>query len=99
MSDYDNIQNALNHIDPQDRETWFRMGAAIKDELGENGFEMWDNWSRQSDNYKQQDAQSVWKSIKVGHIHIASLFKTAREKCRGISQTLPNRPRKATSRS
>lgn len=79
MSDYDNIQNALNHIDPQDRETWFRMGAAIKDELGENGFEMWDNWSRQSDNYKQQDAQSVWKSIKVGHIHIASLFKTARE--------------------
>ena len=79
MSDYDNIQNALNHIDPQDRETWFRMGAAIKDELGENGFEMWDNWSRQSDNYKQQDAQSVWKSIKVGHIHIASLFKAARE--------------------
>lgn len=79
MSDYDNIQNALNHIDPQDRETWFRMGAAIKDELGENGFEMWDNWSRQADNYKQTDAQSVWKSIKTGHIHIATLFKVARE--------------------
>lgn len=79
MSDYDNIQNALNHIDPQDCETWFRMGAAIKDELGENGFEMWDNWSRQADNYKQTDAQSVWKSIKTGHIHIATLFKVARE--------------------
>lgn len=79
MSDYDNIQNALNHIDPRDRETWFRMGAAIKDELGENGFEMWDNWSRQADNYKQTDAQSVWKSIKTGHIHIATLFKVARE--------------------
>ncbi|WP_155238061.1 LPD7 domain-containing protein, partial [Kingella kingae] len=79
MSNYDNIQNALNHIDPQDRETWFRMGAAIKDELGENGFEMWDNWSRQADNYKQTDAQSVWKSIKTGHIHIATLFKVARE--------------------
>lgn len=79
MSDYDNIQNALNHIDPQDRETWFRMGAAIKDELGENGFEMWDNWSRQASNYKQTDAQAVWKSIKTGHIHIATLFKAARE--------------------
>lgn len=79
MSDYDNIRNALNHIDPQDRETWFRMGAAIKDELGENGFEMWDNWSRQAENYKQTDAQSVWKSIKTGHIHIATLFKMARE--------------------
>lgn len=79
MNDYDNIQNALNYIDPHDRETWFRMGAAIKDELGENGFEMWDNWSRQADNYKQTDAQSVWKSIKTGHIRIATLFKVARE--------------------
>ena len=79
MDDYDNIRNALSHIDPHDRDTWFRMGAAIKDELGENGFEMWDEWSRQSDNYKSNDAQSVWKSIKTGHIRIGTLFKTARE--------------------
>ncbi len=79
MSDYDNIKNALSYIDPHERDTWFRMGAAIKDELGENGFEMWDNWSRSSNNYKESDAKAVWKSIKTGHIHIATLFKTARE--------------------
>ena len=82
MSNYDeiqNIQNSLSYIDPHDRDTWFRMGAAIKDELGENGFEIWDNWSRQSDNYKDAAAKAVWKSIKTGRIHIGTLFKTARE--------------------
>ena len=79
MSDYDNIRNALTYIDPNDRETWLRIGAAVKDELGEDGFEMWDNWSRQSSNYKEADAKSVWKSLKQGHIHIGTLFYHARE--------------------
>lgn len=78
MSDYDNIRNALTYIDPNDRETWLRIGAAVKDELGEDGFEMWDNWSRQSSNYKEADAKSVWKSLKQGHIHIGTLFYHAR---------------------
>lgn len=78
MSDYDNIRNALTYIDPNDRETWLRIGAAVKDELGEDGFEMWDNWSRQASNYNESDAKSVWKSLKQGHIHIGTLFYHAR---------------------
>ena len=79
MSDYDNIRNALTYIDPHDREMWLRIGSAMKDELGEDGFEMWDNWTRQSSNYKEADAKSVWKSLKQGHIHIGTLFYHARE--------------------
>lgn len=79
MSDYDNIRNALTYIDPHDRDIWLRMGAAVKDELGEDGFELWDNWSRQADTYKSNDAKSVWKSLKQGRIHIGTLFYHARE--------------------
>ncbi len=79
MSDYDEIRKALSHLDASERDFWVRMGAAIKDELGEDGFELWDDWSRQSANYKSADAKSVWKSLKQGHIHIGTLFYHARE--------------------
>jgi hypothetical protein len=37
--DIERIREALQFIDPVDRDTWVRMGFAIKDELGEAGFE------------------------------------------------------------
>ena len=78
MSNYEEIQNALSYIDARDREVWFEVGAALKDELGEDGYNLWDNWSQSAESYKSQDAKSVWKSIKPGHIHIASMFHYAR---------------------
>lgn len=38
MSDIDDIRSALSYIDSQDRDTWWQVGAAVKDELGENGY-------------------------------------------------------------
>ena len=78
MSNYEEIQNALSYIDARDRDTWFEVGAALKDELGEDGYALWDNWSQSAENYKSQDAKAVWKSIKPGHIHIASMFHHAK---------------------
>ena len=78
MSDYEEIRNALDYLDPQDRLTWIRMGAALKDELGEDGFHMWDQWSQQAQNYKAQDAKYAWnKSIKAGRVTIGSLYYEA----------------------
>ncbi|MDF7675975.1 PriCT-2 domain-containing protein [Neisseriaceae bacterium ESL0693] len=79
MSDIDEIRAALNFIDPHDRDMWIKMGAAVKDELGESGFDVWDNWSQQSDNYKPRDAKSAWKSLKAGHIRIGTLFYEAKQ--------------------
>lgn len=45
--DVERIREALQFIPSTDRDTWLRMGMAIKSELGEAGFELWDNWSRQ----------------------------------------------------
>lgn len=78
MSNYEEIQSALSYVDSRDRDTWFEVGAALKDELGEEGFTLWDNWSQTAENYNARDAKSVWKSIKPGHIRIGSLFHFAR---------------------
>lgn len=58
------IADALNFIDSNDRETWVRMGMAVKSELGESGFSIWDEWSKGGATYKAADAKSVWKSLK-----------------------------------
>lgn len=77
MSDIDNISNALSHIDPHDRDLWLRMGAAIKDELGESGFDIWDQWSSTAHNYDVKAVKSTWKSLKPGHVRINSVFYEA----------------------
>ena len=72
------LRDALQFIDPSDRDTWVRMGMAIKSELGDAGFSDWDTWSRQAANYDPKAAQEVWKSIRAtGDVGIGSLFHAA----------------------
>ena len=87
MTNVNEIEAALRHLDSQDRDQWVRMGAAIKTELGDDGFNVWDAWSQGSDNYKKNDAKSVWKSIKAGKINIGTLFYEARRN--GYNPTEP----------
>lgn len=72
------IRQALNHVDSHDREMWLRMGAGIKSELGEGGFEIWDAWSQQADNYNAKSARSAWKSLKSGRVNIGTVFFEAK---------------------
>ena len=78
MSNYDEIQKALTYIDPHDRDVWVNTGYSIKNEMGDNGFDMWDQWSQQADNYNARSARNVWKSIKNPTRTIGSLFLDAR---------------------
>lgn len=79
MASPDRIRDALQFIDPSDRETWVRMAFAIKDEIGDIGFELWDSWSQRADNYKPTSARDVWKSAKqAGPVRIGSLFHEAK---------------------
>jgi putative DNA primase/helicase len=43
------IRQALGFIPSDDRDIWIRCGMAIKAELGEAGYELWDQWSSTSD--------------------------------------------------
>lgn len=77
----DTIELALSYIDANcDRDTWARVGMALKNELGNAGFDVFDAWSRRADSYDQKDARDTWKSIKAtGGVTIATLIHMAKE--------------------
>lgn len=73
------IQSALAHLNAHDRELWVKVAMAIKSELGEDGFYLWDNWSKSAENYNQADAKAVWKGVKPsGSTGIGTLFYEAK---------------------
>jgi len=77
--DIDRIREALQFIDASDRETWLRMGMAIKSELTDTGFDVWEGWSLQADSFNTKDARDVWKSIRAGgKVTIGTLFYEAK---------------------
>ena len=73
------IQSALNFVAPQDRDVWVKMAMAVKSELGEDGYWVWEDWSQSADNFNAAAAKSVWRGIKVGgKVGIGSLFYDAK---------------------
>jgi putative DNA primase/helicase len=79
-TDSDRIIAALSFISPDDRDTWIRIGMAIKTEQGEAGFDLWDGWSQQSSCYEPKVAQSCWKSFRSdGRVTVGTLFHVAKE--------------------
>ncbi len=75
------VRAALASISPDlDRETWIRIGMAVKAELGAAGFELWDQWSQQGADYSAADARDAWKSIKAGgKVTVGTLFGIAKD--------------------
>ncbi len=79
--DFDRIRNALQFIDASDRDIWLRMGMAIKSELAEAGFDVWEEWSLHDESFNPKDARDVWKSIRAGgRVTIGTLFYEAKAK-------------------
>lgn len=78
-TDYDEVRNALTYLDPNDRETWWKVGAALKSEFDEGGRSLWEDWGRGYPKWNQREANAQWKSFKHGHIHIGTLFHMAKD--------------------
>ena len=77
--DYERARSALTFIPPDDRDLWIRIGMALKSELGDPGFDLWDAWSRQADSYNERDARDVWRSCKAnGGVTAGTLFHEAK---------------------
>lgn len=74
------IEGALSFIPPDvDRETWVRVAMAIKSELGTDGFDVFDSWSRGGQSYIETDARDTWRSLKVaGRVTVATLYAIAK---------------------
>jgi len=58
------VEEMLERLDPNcDRDKWVRIGMVVKHELGEEGFDLFDGWSRPGKTYNQRDCESAWKSF------------------------------------
>lgn len=73
------IRDALQFIPANDRATWVKMGQAVKSELGDDGFDVWEAWSQQDESFEVKAARNVWKSIRSnGKTTIGTLFFEAK---------------------
>ena len=80
FDDRPRIEVALRHLPADDRDLWLRIGMAIKAGMGEDGFELWDHWSRSSARYRDTDARDVRRSLRPdGGISLATLFFEAKK--------------------
>ncbi len=76
------IRDALASIPPDvDRDTWARLGMAIKSEIPDAaGFDLWNEWSARGETYDQRNARDTWRSIKAGGATtIGTLFGIAKD--------------------
>lgn len=82
---YNHLQNALNCLSPNcDRETWIKIGTAIKDALpDQNGRALFHKWSQGGTSYLENTCDAQWRSFRPGNgpgqVSVATLFHFAKE--------------------
>lgn len=75
----DELRLALTHIPADDRDTWVKVGNAVKTEYGDDGWFAWDEWSQGGESYNANDAESVWRSLQVGSNRMGTIIHLAQQ--------------------
>jgi hypothetical protein len=81
------MEEVVGQLDPSmGREPWVRVGMALHHETegGDDGFEIWDDWSMDGDTYPGTEAlRYLWESFKPSpgrrQVTMASVIKMAKE--------------------
>ncbi|WP_312463124.1 DUF5906 domain-containing protein [Comamonas sp.] len=77
-TDTERIRSALQFLNPHNRDTWVKMAFAIKSEMGDYGFEIWDEWGA-AHKRPASEVKSTWKSAKPGgKVGLGSLIYDAK---------------------
>lgn len=72
-------ESALQFISPIERTTWVQMGMALQSAYGNAAREIWMDWSRGADSFKESDARAVWRSFRGTGVSVATLFHEAKQ--------------------
>jgi hypothetical protein len=88
------IRKCLEHHSPNcDYDKWVKTGMIIKRELGDDSFEIWDDWSSKGDSYDSSIMEAKWNSFREdGELGIGTLIKWAMEA--GMPPLSPTTPLK-----
>lgn len=73
--DHDEIIECLKHIPADEYDAWVQVGMALKS-VGEEYLPVWDEWSKQSEKYKEGSCEQKWNSFRcsLGGVTARSLF-------------------------
>lgn len=76
----DAARAALAVIPRDDRDVWWRMAMALKSEFGEDGLQLFQDWSEGGKTFDLNALKSTWKGIEAGGpITIGSLIAEAKK--------------------
>jgi len=78
---FQQAEQLLNYIDADcDRDTWWKVGAALKYEFGDqDGFKLWDSWSARAPNkYDSKIMRPQWNSFQFHGITAGTLVHFAK---------------------
>ena len=76
------INRMLTVIDPDglSYEDWVKIGMALKSTCGDDGLELWDEWSRHGSRRKNGECTSRWKTFNEdGQVGFGTLLFLAKE--------------------
>ena len=78
MTSIDRARNALRFVPAHDRDVWVKMAMSLKSEFGDEGHDVWMDWSQHDHSFNLTDAKAVWKSVDAnGMVTIETLFHEA----------------------
>lgn len=79
--DEEEVKAALKVVKADDYETWVKFGLALKHSLGDDAFDIWDDWSSKSAKYEGSAAcREVWDSFNPdGNLSIGTVFYLAQQ--------------------
>jgi hypothetical protein len=78
------LRVALSVIPSDDYDLWYRVGAALHDGLGDAGYGLFDEWSRESVKYEARACERKWRDCrKIRAIKADTIFWHADQHRRG----------------
>jgi len=72
------LKDALQHIPSDDRDEWVKGGYALF-LLGDDGYQLWIEWSKKSISFNQVDANIAWESFRTTDTSYSVVFAMAAE--------------------
>lgn len=72
----DDLRSALEFLDSDDREEWIRIGYALKT-AGEEGRELWLEWSENSPKFDDEIAEKTWEGFEPAATDYRAVFAAA----------------------
>lgn len=82
------VESALSVLDPQDRETWIKIGHALRATGDPAAFELFANWSKKRPDgsvphnfLSDEDVKQTWNGMKPNRIGISAIYAEAKRHC------------------